>query len=296
MHCNFDLSAALSKARPGDTIMIPEGTYRGKFTLSVPNVTLSGSDPYKTVIINNDFAKKIHSDGLEYNTFRTYTLAVTAPGITLKNLSIVNDAGDPSSKGQCVALTVYADSFSASDVVLDSTQDTLFCGPLPDDLITRYIDFLPDDIRYAEGSFKHIFSSCVIKGSVDFIFGCADALFDKCSLISVNDGRNHGFVAAPAHSLKQTVGFVFFNCNFESIGLDDSSVFLARPWRDYGKCSFIDCSYAPHINSLGFDKWNDTERNRTARFSELPLLKGREPWAIPLSRAEADALLSYFRR
>ena len=84
MHCNFDLSAALSKARPGDTIMIPEGTYRGKFTLSIPNVTLSGSDPYKTVIINNDFAKKIHSDGLEYNTFRTYTLAVTAPGITLK--------------------------------------------------------------------------------------------------------------------------------------------------------------------------------------------------------------------
>ena len=34
-----------------------------------------------------------------------------------------------------------------------------------------------------------------------------------------------------------------------------------------------------HIAPLGFDKWNDTDRDRTARFYEIPLSPGRVPWA-----------------
>jgi len=56
-------------------------------------------------------------------------------------------------------------------------------------------------------------------------------------------------------------------------------VYLARPWRDYGIARFEDCSYGPHIAPAGFDKWNDTNRDRTARFYETPSVPGRVSWA-----------------
>ena len=59
---------------------------------------------------------------------------------------------------------------------------------------------------------------------------------------------------------------------------EDGSIYLARPWRDYGLCRFENCTYGPHISPLGFDKWNDTDRDRTARFYETPAVEGRVKW------------------
>ena len=59
---------------------------------------------------------------------------------------------------------------------------------------------------------------------------------------------------------------------------DDGIIFLARPWRDYGLSRFENCSYGSHISPLGFDKWNDTDRDRTARFYETPAVPGRVSW------------------
>ena len=41
---------------------------------------------------------------------------------------------------------------------------------------------------------------------------------------------------------------------------------------------FENCTYGPHISPLGFDKWNDTDRDRTARFRETPPVPGRVDW------------------
>ena len=59
---------------------------------------------------------------------------------------------------------------------------------------------------------------------------------------------------------------------------EDGTIYLARPWQDYGLSRFENCSYGPHINPLGFDKWNDTDRDRTARFYETPVRPGRVKW------------------
>lgn len=294
---NDSLSEVLRSVKPHTQILLSEGIYREKLEIAVPDVELVGadSDSSKAVIVWDDYAKKLDSQGRELVTFRTYTAAVMADNVTLKNLTIANDALSPETKGQEVALTVYGDGFYAENCRFVSTQDTIFCGPLPPDLIERYDGFLKDELRRGD-HLKQVFRNCFVAGNVDFIFGCGDALFESCEIRSVFDVRGHGYVAAPAHALSQDVGFVFHDCDFTAEeSVPDGSIFLARPWRDYGKSAFIDCRYGKHISGEGFDKWNDTERDKTARFSEFGVKpKGRVPWSASLSEAEKSRLLGYF--
>lgn len=258
------INAQLMAMQEGDTLLLAPGIYTEKVIVDKPNITIDGQS--KAVISWADGAKHIHSDGQEFNTFRSYTMQIIADGVTLRGLTVQNAAGDPRIHGQCVALSVMADSFSAENCRLLSTQDTLFCGPLPDDLIVRYIDFLPYSERYFEGVCHQKFTDCYIEGSVDFIFGCGEAVFEGCVIHSLNDGRNEGYIAAPAHSLKQKNGFLFKGCKLTGDSSLQGRIFLARPWRDFGKAEFVDCELGEHIHPDGFDRWNDTERDRTARF------------------------------
>ena len=290
---NDDLQALINSVEPNSIIKLSEGVYRQKLEIDTPNLTIEGENADSTVIENADFAKKLDEKGVEYNTFRTYTVAVCASGVTLRNLTVANTALNSREKGQEVALTVYGDNFVAENCHFTSEQDTVFCGPLPKDLIERYDGFLKDKLRRDITS-KQIFSHCTVTGTVDFIFGCGDCLFDKCTIISLADGR-HGFVAAPAHALEQNVGMIFNQCEFLSEGEIKDSIFLARPWRDYGKASFISCSYGKHICAEGFDKWNDTERDKTARFAEYGVNRaGRVAWSKELTKTEVEKLLNYF--
>ena len=277
-----NLQHAFDHAAPGSTVHLMPGVYRQKTVIRTPGLHIRGAGAGETTLIWDDYANKIHIDGKEYNTFRTYTLAVCADGVTMSSLSIVNDALNPKEKGQEVALSVLGDRFFMENCRLSSTQDTLFAGPLPPDLIDRYNGFLADDLR-APGPFVQHYSNCLIEGSVDFIFGCADALFDQCEIRSVYDGRRIGYVAAPAHSLAQTQGLHFMDCRFTSEPeVRPGSIFLARPWRDYGIAAFENCQYGLHIARDGFDKWNDTNRDKTARFFESPAVAGRVPWVRSL--------------
>ena len=294
---NDNFSELITAAEPHTRIILKEGVYRHKLEINTPYIELCGTDAEKTVIVYDDYANKIHADGKEYNTFRTYTAAVTAPHVSFKNLTVENDSLRPEEKGQEVALTVYADDFTAENCRFISTQDTIFCGPLPHDLIIRYAGFLKDEPR-TDITSRQIYKNCLIAGTVDFIFGCADALFEDCEIRSLYDVRGHGYAAAPAHAPEQDVGFVFHRCRFtRDERTADGSVYLARPWRDFGKSSFIDCAYDTHIAETGFDKWNDTDRDKTARFSEYGADRsGRVPWSRELTQSEKDALLDHFKK
>ncbi len=274
-----DLQKCLDAARPGDIIELGEGEYRCKVMVTVPNLTIKGAGAGKTRIVWDDYAKKLDGQGREYITFRTWTVAVCADGVTITDLTIANDALRPEEKGQEVALTVYADNFRMERCTLSSTQDTLFLGPLPKDLIERYDGFLPDILR-RDMACRQVFRDCLIEGTVDFIFGCGETLFENCEIRSLVDARGHGYLAAPAHALEQERGFLFRNCRLTAqAGVEPGSIFLARPWRDYGLCEFEDCiTVGDHISPLGFDKWNDTERDKTARFYETPAVPGRVAW------------------
>ena len=273
-----DLQSVFDAAPAGSAIYLAEGTWRQKTVIRTPGLHLIGAGAEKTAITYDDYALKKDEAGREYNTFRTWTMAVCAPDVHMEDLAIINDSLSPEIKGQEVALSVCGDSFQMDRCLLRSTQDTLFLGPLPPDLIERYQGFLPDELRQRQILHQKFFR-CRIEGTVDFIFGCGEAVFDDCEIRSLRDARDIGYLAAPSHSLCQENGFLFRNCAITcEDGVSPGSIYLARPWRDYGLCRFENCCCGTHIAPAGFDKWNDTNRDRTARFYEFPPVPGRVGW------------------
>lgn len=273
-----DLQQVFDQAPENTCIHLLPGDYRQKVIIRTKGLTVVGSGADQTRLVWDDYARKRDQLGAEWNTFRTYTLAVCAEGVTIRDLTVENDALQPEKKGQEVALSVVAGDFSMENCLLRSTQDTLFLGPLPSDLIGRYEGFLLDDLR-RYGDFRQRFANCRIEGTVDFIFGCGNTRFENCTLHSRMDVRGTGYVAAPAHEPWQREGFLFDRCFFTADPeVAPGSIYLARPWRDLGMSTFQNCIYGDHIAPEGFDKWSGTNRDRTARFFEEPPVQGRVAW------------------
>lgn len=240
-------------------------------------------------LVSHLYANMKDENGKDLTTWKTAALKITGSHNIFHGLHVENDSGEPETKGQEVALRIYGDDNLFSDCTLISTQDTLFVGPLPDDLSTRYLGFLPEDERYYEGNTRNYFRNCTIKGSIDFIFGAGQAVFDTCDLVSVNDSRNTTYVVASANSLKDDFGFLFYQCRFmKDEDVKPDSVYLARPWRDYAKAVFIQCTYQDHIRKEGFADWSDVSRIQTARFLEYPLGKSRVGWTKNKPGSEPD--------
>lgn len=283
-------------------LKIRKSLSKGNFFFPYDHFFIEGEEG--AILSGSLYAKMKDEKGEELSTWKTATLKVTGNHNLFKDLTILNEAGDPETKGQEVALAIYGDGNLFAHCTLRSTQDTLFIGPLPDDLSTRYIGFIPENERYHEGNTRNDFISCHISGSVDFIFGAGQASFYRCVLGSLNDGRETAYVTAPAHSLKDDFGFYFDHSCFVNEGVRPQSIYLARPWRDYGKSVFAYCSYENHIKAEGFSEWNKEERYRTARFEEYPLQEGRVSWTknkenAPLPeryQAESKRLESLFQR
>ena len=87
------IEAAKAYAPMPVTIHIAPGRYHEKLTISQPHVTLMGDDASNTILTYDDYAREIMPDGIKRGTFRTYTLFLDAPDITLCNLTVENAAG-----------------------------------------------------------------------------------------------------------------------------------------------------------------------------------------------------------
>ena len=288
----MSINNIIKNAKPGDTIFLKKGIYNEKVIISLNNIKIIGEDMENTIISNNDYFHKILKDGNEANTFRTYTCLITGDNVEISNLTIENTSLPSSKYGQAVALHVCGDNFKCDHVTLKSAQDTLFTGPLPKDLIERYTGFLLKD-QLLDKKTTQIYKNCKIYGDTDFIFGCSQALFINSDIISIGKG----FLCAPAHSKDMKYGYLFYKCNLISENKADGTYF-ARPWRDYGTAAFIDCNVGSHIDNKGFNKWDNTNRDKTARFYEYTEnvdLSNREKWVKIFTKDEKDKYLKdYF--
>ena len=265
---SMSINEVIQKCQKGDKIKINKGIYKEKIIVDKSDIEIIGEGKDLTIIENKDYFHKIMPDFNEANTFRTYTLYVSGDNVKISNLTIKNISTPSSIYGQAVALYVDGNHFEADNVKLQSAQDTLFCGPLPKDLIERYSKFLlPSQLRGKESIQKY--HKCEIYGDIDFIFGCGTVLFDECDIISINRGDVDidGYISAPSHYAESKFGFVFYKCNLKAEN-GVKNVFLARPWRDYGYSAFIDCNVGNHINKEGFSKWQGNDRHLHARFIE----------------------------
>lgn len=266
-----------------------EGTFRfpySDFMLEFEKGSLLKGNHY-----GNEYDASLH---MMKTTWHTAVLTVTGNNNIFINLQVQNTALNPKVKGTSIAVSLFGKDNLFVKCDISSTQDTLFLGPLPDDLVTRYLGFIPEEERLIQGNLRNYFMNTRIAGSVDFIFGAGQGVFHNCLIETVKDGRNgDNYICAPAHSLKDDFGFVFADCSF--IGPDDQveSTYLARPWRDYGKVCFINCTYNKHIKKEGFSDWSKSaKRYLTARFEEFPLEKGRVRWVFN-SREKQEILNNY---
>ena len=259
---NYDnLVEILNICNENDEIYLEKGIFQGKLKITKNNIKIIGSGK-DTILSNKDYYNKIGNDNKELLTVRTYTLLIKGNNVTLENLTVRNESVPNSIYGQAVALEVLGDNFICNNVNLIGAQDTLLAGPIPSDLIIRYKDLLPQDELVSNKSHQ-LYNNCYIEGDVDFIFGSAIAYFNSCTLHSIGKG----YIAAPSHSKDYKYGFIFNNCLIESNEGLENCVELARPWRDYGYASFIDCKIkGNHIKQSLFNNWVKGREN-TCRFS-----------------------------
>jgi len=183
------------------------------------------------------------------------------------------------------------------NVKLLGNQDTLFCAPLPEK--EREKDgFLGPRVLAPRRASVQYYHNCEIAGDIDFIFGGADALFEQCTLRTVENHIPHSYVTAPSGGA-DGLGFVFWDCDFVS-DCPAGTVYLGRPWRPTGKTAVLDCRLGAHIAPEGFSPWNDRTDTNLAVFAEAgsagPGAAERPAWVHTLTASEAADLLTQARR
>lgn len=260
---SISINETLKKLIDGDTLFLKKGIYKEKVRINTPNISIIGEDKNTTIIENMDYSPKIHEDHQEYITFRTWSVIVISDNVNISNITIKNASIPATKYGQAVALHVLGDNFKMDNSILLGDQDTLFCGPLPDDLALRYINFLCKEERQTKES-RQLYTNTYIEGGVDFIFGSGNAVFKNCHFHAIEP--NFGYFFAPSHNKDQKYGFTIIDSTFSGF---PNTMYLARPWRDYGKVVIINSTILNDVLfAEGFSNWNDTKRYKTARFYE----------------------------
>lgn len=245
------------------TIRIKKGIYKEKIVVpsTLTNVTFEGDNPDSTVISYDDYSGKGKME-----TFDSYTVKVMGNDITFKNITIENTAGRV---GQAVALHVEGDRCVFENCRLLGNQDTLFAS--------------------GENA-RQYFLNCYIEGTVDFIFGSATALFDRCQ---IHSKATNTYITAASTPKWVVYGYVFKNCQLTAaVGVE--KVYLGRPWRDYAKTVFINCEMGNHISDVGWNNWGRPETEKTTYFAEYQCTgvgfkpKNRAAWTHQLTEKEAE--------
>jgi len=282
------LTAAKAYAGQPVTLSIFPGFYHEKLEITQPYLTLEGISAESTIITYNQGAKEILPNGEKRGTFRTYTLLVDAPNVTLRNLTIENSAGPGKTAGQAIALYAEGEGITVDHCRLLGHQDTLFTGPLPPS------EGIPGGFRGPKEFAPRIngrqyYKNCYICGSVDFIFGSATAYFENCTIESLDEGT--GYVTAGSSPDGQRYGYVFNYCRFVSSN-PDQTAYLGRPWRDYAKVVVLNSEINSHIHPDGWDDWGKHHARQTVYFAEYknygPGASGNRPdWIHLLTDEEA---------
>lgn len=236
-------------------ILIKKGVYKEKLVVAntKDGVQLYGEDG--VIITYDDYASKFNVFGENKGTSGSSSVYIYGPNFLAENITFENSSGPV---GQAVACLVGADRVVFRHCRFLGFQDTLY--------------------TFGENT-REYYEDCYIEGTVDFIFGKATAVFNRCEL---HCKRNGGFITAPATPQTSAYGYVFFDCKITADdGVKDGSVYLSRPWRPYAKCVFIRCELGRHIRPEGWHNWGNPDNEKTTYYAEY---QSRGAGAMPERR------------
>jgi pectinesterase len=269
-------------------IYIKNGVYKEKISILKPYITLIGEDNEKTILTFDDYAKKLFPNGEAYRTFNTYTIFIRANDFTAKNLTIENSAGQGEIVGQAVAVYVEGDRSIFKGCRFLANQDTLFTGPLPPKPIESNNFGGPMEGKERIVG-RQYYENCYIEGDIDFIFGSATAVFNKCEIFSKDiNSEVNGYATAASTVQGREFGYVFFDCKLTS-NAPAHTVYLGRPWRDYAKTVFINCLIGEHIKKEGWHSWDKPLAEKKTYYAEY---KSYGPGASDTTRVSWSHILT----
>jgi len=250
-------------------IYVKKGTYKEKLVIPqwLTNIEICGEDRDQTVITWDDHANIfLPSIGKGMGTFRTYTLKIQGSRITLKNITIENNAAR---LGQAVALHTEGDCLTFVNCRFLGHQDTIYTG---------------------NARSRQYFKNCYIEGTTDFIFGPSTVWFENCDILC----KANSYITAASTPQDVRYGYIFNNCRITAAeGVE--KVYLGRPWRDYGYTLFMNCQLPRQIRPEGWHHWQK-EREQTARYMEYnnhgegAATDKRVTWSRQLTKKEAQQI------
>ena len=227
----IDRVPANNKARV--VIRVKPGTY-------VQQVRIPANKPYISLIGESADNTKLTfnlSNKAAGSTSASYTFYVAGHDFYADKITFENSFGTGS---QAVAVLVEADRAVFKNCRFLGWQDTL----------------------YAKNG-RQYYENCYIEGHVDYIFGQAAAVFENCHIHSKGDG----YIAAPMRfASDEPAGFVFINSTLTSENTT-KGIYLARPWRDFGRTIFVNTKMDAAIRPEGWHPW-EPHREKTAFFAE----------------------------
>lgn len=237
-------------------IFFKKGVYKEKILVTSPNISFIGEDG--VIIEWNDASDtpKIDNPSETYGTGGSSVLYITDSALNFyaENIIFKNSFDYFSSNfknRQAVAVRSDADKSFFYNCKFIGNQDTLYAN-----LGRQY------------------YKNCYIEGHIDFIFGGAQAYFEKCNIFSKDKGLKieNGYVMAPSTLDSQDIGYLFYECEFLS-NAPEKTVCLGRPWHP-GKRSghnpsaiLLYCKLGNHISDKA---WADMSgfKHENARFFE----------------------------
>ena len=221
------------------TILVRPGEYKERVIVPECKINISLVGQTGAVIAGDGYASKKNRFGEEMSTSGSSTCYIYAPDFYAENITFANTAGRV---GQAVACFVSADRAFFKNCRFLGNQDTLY--------------------TYGRGC-RQYYEDCYVEGTVDFIFGWSQAVFNRCTIHSLGKG----YLTAPSTDREQKYGYVFYDCRMTAEpGVD--GVALSRPWRPYAKAVFIRCELGGHIAPAGWNNWGKKSNEETVFYAE----------------------------
>ncbi|XP_054807762.1 pectinesterase/pectinesterase inhibitor PPE8B-like isoform X2 [Prosopis cineraria] len=176
-----------------------------------------------------------------WTTYRSATFAVSGRGFIARDITFQNTAGPE--KHQAVALRSNSDLSVFYRCGIYGYQDSLYTHTM-----------------------RQFYRECRIKGSVDFIFGDAAAVFQKCQIQAKRGlpGQKNAITAQGRKDPHEPTGFSFQFCNISADSdllpfVGSIETYLGRPWRAYSRTVYMQTYMSNAVAPRGWLEWNGDE-------------------------------------
>ena len=238
-----DFASVQAAVDAGATVVrIRPGTYREVLRIGRDGVQLlgTGTRPEEVVLTYDNSA------GTAGGTTNSASVTVSGDDFRAENLTIENSFSRTHAMtqqgSQAVALKITGDRAVFRRVRFLGYQDTLYAN-------SKHCDSDKGPCTPA----RQYFADCYIEGTVDFIFGDALAVFERCEIHALA----HSVVMLTAQSKKyaeQRSGYVFDHCRITA-GEGAERIALGRPWRAYATVVWLHTEMPAQIVAEGWREW-----------------------------------------